>query len=178
MCYYDMSALNIQSVLANEIKPWKRIIGISTCWYSLFGGYGQRKKNGFFEFLLLHWTYSKINQKIALITELQYFRISFEIWRIALRNKEINYGMVFSFFRHQMSTVLYSILTLNVYNIFYSICLQTNLSLQTLIYQYTLFRKSQKLIIECLELTFDTADGVAVICSLITGKTYYLKWIK
>ena len=53
-----------------------------------------------------------------------------------------------------MSTVHYSILTLDVYNMFYSICLQTNFSLQTLIYQYTLFRKSQKLIIECLELTF------------------------
>ena len=120
MCYYDMSALNIQSVLANEIKPWKRIIGISTCWYSLFGGYGQRKKSGFFEFLLLHWTYSKINQKIALITELQYFRISFEIWRIALRNKEINYGMIFCFFDikclqyttvfwHWMSTICFTV---------------------------------------------------------------------
>ena len=51
-----------------------------------------------------------------------------------------------------MSTVHYSILTLDVYNMFYSICLQTNFSLQTLIYQYTLFRKSQKLIIVVLRI--------------------------
>ena len=50
--------------LNHETHYWHKVLADTRC----LGDMGKEKKIGFFEFLLLHWTYSKINQKIALIT--------------------------------------------------------------------------------------------------------------
>ena len=65
MCYY----VRIEYTVCFSMKiTMKRIIGIKYLLILVVWGIWAKKKNGFFEFLLLHWTYSKTNQKIALIT--------------------------------------------------------------------------------------------------------------
>jgi hypothetical protein len=49
--------------LNHETHYWHKVLADTRC----LGVMGKEKK-WFFEILLLHWTYSKINQKIALIT--------------------------------------------------------------------------------------------------------------
>ena len=49
--------------LNHETHYWHKVLADTRC----LGDMGKEKK-WFSEFLLLHWTYSKINQKIALIT--------------------------------------------------------------------------------------------------------------
>ena len=65
MCYYVRNEYTICFSMKLTMKRinWHKVLADTRC----LGDMGKEKK-WFFEFLLLHWTYSKINQKIALIT--------------------------------------------------------------------------------------------------------------